>query len=291
MKRYDWKRTFVGAWLKFWHLDMFTYAANVTYYILLACMPLFMSIIAICNLLPDFSVDVVVQTINALVPDISAIHSLVYDVVENLNAQSNAWLASLAALTAVWSASYGISAMQKGLKKISGESYSFFRDKPSALLYTIFFQLLLALFLIFNLLSSSLVKILDQQGIHPYLHRLLERFMTIASASGLVTMILTFVMMLLMYTFLPRDHRKWKHQAAGAVLVTLLWIIFSRLFTFFMTRLWVSSFIYGSLTAIFLLNLWLWFIMCFFFYGACLNQSLFEQRQEQKKKNAQNSAS
>ena len=52
------------------------------------------------------------------------------------------------------------------------------------------------------------------------------------------------------------------------------WVVFSRAFSFYIVHFWRLSYIYGSLTAIVLMILWLDIIINLFFLGAALNAAL-----------------
>ena len=60
----------------------------------------------------------------------------------------------------------------------------------------------------------------------------------------------------------------------GAVLAALGWQIFSHLFSGYVDSLGHYESVYGSVYAVALGMLWLYFCICIFFYGGLLNQLL-----------------
>ena len=75
------------------------------------------------------------------------------------------------------------------------------------------------------------------------------------------------------YTFVPDRRLSVKSQVPGAVFSTLGWMGFSLAFSLYFTHFggWNYSYMYGSLAAIVLFLLWLYFCMCILFWGAEVN--------------------
>ena len=85
---------------------------------------------------------------------------------------------------------------------------------------------------------------------------------------------LLFVLLLLIYTYVPGGRRTLRSQLQGTIFATAGWLIFSRVFSFYIAHFWRRSYIYGSLTAVILLILWLYVIINLLFIGAGLNAEL-----------------
>ena len=75
------------------------------------------------------------------------------------------------------------------------------------------------------------------------------------------------------YTYVPDRKLTLKSQIPGAVFATAGWIVFSLVFSLYF-RLFGNrnfSYMYGSLTAMVLLMLWLYGCICLLFFGAEIN--------------------
>ena len=70
--------------------------------------------------------------------------------------------------------------------------------------------------------------------------------------------------------------RSIKTEFPGALLTSLMWIIFSRLYGLYMSYQVTHSTIYGSLTGFFLTLLWLYYCTMFTFIGALYNNYRYE---------------
>lgn len=78
----------------------------------------------------------------------------------------------------------------------------------------------------------------------------------------------------LFYTILPTNGQKFMHNLPGAFISAVGWILFSALFGIYVEQFSKYSMIYGSLTAVVVTMLWLYFCLTLLFYGALFNRFL-----------------
>ncbi len=74
-----------------------------------------------------------------------------------------------------------------------------------------------------------------------------------------------------LYAVIPDRKQSLWLQLPGAIFSTLCWIGFSYAFSLYFNHFSSYSYMYGSLTAIILLMLWLYFCICILFLGAEIN--------------------
>lgn len=97
---------------------MSVYSGYATLFIVTAIFPCIILIISIVNLLPGYSTKDVADIFFQILPDLGPIREFVESMMTNLKSQSGGLLASAAAVTTLWSASKGVSAVQKGLNQL-----------------------------------------------------------------------------------------------------------------------------------------------------------------------------
>ena len=97
---------------------MSVYSGYATLFIVTAIFPCLILIISIVNLLPGYSTKDVADIFFQILPDLGPIREFVESMMTNLKSQSGGLLASAAAVTTLWSASKGVSAVQKGLNQL-----------------------------------------------------------------------------------------------------------------------------------------------------------------------------
>ena len=262
--------------------DVMVYAGHATLSLVTAVFPLIMLIISLLNMLPWYSPEDFTELVFRFLPDLPQVKGLFLGVATSLRNQSTGLLASVAALTALWSSSAGVTAIQKGLKIITPGAEKSFWDKPVALLCTLIIVALIPAFLVFNLLGDSLVKLLHSFSARFGFQEITAWIVNLIRYSGAISAAVAVLMILVIYTFLPGGKRKLKDQIPGAVFTSLCWAVFTEAFTRFVPLFWKSS-VYGSLAALFLTITWLRVIVMILFIGDALNAAWMEDQNHEIK--------
>ena len=258
--------------------DLAVYAGNATLYIMMSVIPMLMVVIAAVSVMPWFTSADFRNLLFEYLPDIPEIQNLISNIITNLNGQSSSFVASLSALTSIWSASSGISAIQKGLKKMYLVPSFGIKDKVLAVIYTFLFAVQLLSLLLFQVLGSSIKEIMSSFSSDFFLFRHVGTISNVINSSSAMTIIISLIVLLLTYTYLPGGRRSMKSQFPGALLTSVIWAVFSLLFSFFIPRFWKASSLYGSLASVFLVAMWLRTMLTILFYGAALNTVLEEEK-------------
>lgn len=259
--------------------DLTVYAGNATLYIMMSLIPMLMLVIAAVSLMPWFTSGDFLDLLLRYLPEVPEIQNLIANILTNLNEQSSSFVASMSALTSLWSASNGITAIQKGLKKMNRVPSFGIKDKLFAVIYTFLFAIQLLSLLLFQVLGSTFKEIMASFSSDFFLFKYVGTISTVINSSGIVTIAISLAVLLLTYTYLPGGKRTAKSQLPGAVLTSVIWAVFSLLFSFFIPRFWKASSLYGSLASVFLVAMWLRIMLTILFYGAALNTVLEEEQQ------------
>jgi membrane protein len=258
--------------------DMYVYSGYTTFYFLMSVVPLLMLIISVINLLPWFSVEQVSTILSKIIPDIPQIRRVLLSVVINLNRQSGQLVSYLFALTSFWSGSHGVSAMMTGLEKINHTDQKTVKNRIKAIFYTVLYTLLIPSMLLFQGIRASLKN--GVKALFSYLNITFNvadmsgHAITIIRLSEIVTLAMMILVIVLTFTYLPSGNRRISSQLPGSVFTSILWVLFTKAFGFFIQRFWRYSSVYGALAAVFLAAMWMKFIISILFYGASLNRAL-----------------
>ena len=131
--------------------------------------------------------------------------------------------------------------------------------------------------------SWLLLIVLFCQNLSPLLHwalsllpwlsqsHLFLRLHSLVSFSALAAFGLSILTYVLLYTFVPGGRRRRWDQLPGALFTAVVWFVFSSIFTYYIRTSWKLSYIYGSLTSIILVILWLNVSINVMFLGAGVN--------------------
>ncbi len=255
---------------------MNVYSGYTAFYILMSLIPLFFLAVSAINLISEEYMGGFAEILATIFPSVPQVQSLLNNTIQNLRGSTNALVISVSALSLLWSAASGVSAIQLGLNRICGASQSLIKRRASSLLYTFVFIVLIPLLIIFRVFRSSIEELVVRLDDLLHMPDVAARIVDVLENSGLITFAMTLLIILMAYTVLSSIRRNWRQHFPGALFTGLLWAMFSKIFDFAIMRFWKSSFLYGSLASIFLLAIWMNFIMTILFAGASLNQALLE---------------
>ena len=81
----------------------------------------------------------------------------------------------------------------------------------------------------------------------------------------------------LIYTIAPSKNIKSKETTYGALFTTIMWIISTMIFKFYLTYFARYDIIYGNLSSIIIMLVWCYFLSYIFVLGMAINASKREQ--------------
>lgn len=184
---------------------------------------------------------------------------------------SSTAVVSISAAAALYSASRGMVGIRNGLHGVYTQAghTGFLRKRGISILYTLLFLVLLVLTLAAYLLGTSLLDYISMTT-HPVLLFLLR----LVDLKWLLIAALQSLLFALMYTWLPDRRLPLAQSWPGAITASLATLVYSGLFSIYMDHFSRYTNIFGSLYALVLGMLWLYFSVVIFFCGGALNRYL-----------------
>lgn len=259
---------------KFNRDEMTVYAAQASFFIVLSAFPFLMLLLTLVQVIPAVSRTDIQRAALEMIPDVLEMDSLVSSIIDNVYTNSPGTILSVTAVTALWSASRGMISMKRGLNRVLD-----IRDRSSYLLerlicagYTVVFVLVCIFSLVLLVFGTTIQHIVLR--FFPFLSAVTDYIISFRSLFALTLLTLCFTGM---YTLVPKKKQPPRSQLPGAVFSTVCWILFSYAFSIYFNHFHNFSYMYGSLTAIVLLMLWLYFGICILFFGAEINYFLRER--------------
>lgn len=190
--------------------------------------------------------------------------------------QKTATTVSVSALAALWSAGRGMMALTQGLQWITGikETRNYFAVRFRAALYTLVLMLSIIAFLLLGVFGNALMTLITIK--FPITAYVIAMIMDV---KNLFLFLFAVIIFTLIYRFMPGNQMRIVHHMPGAFLSAFGWLLFSLVFSVYVDEFAGFSNMYGSLTTIILMMLWLYFGMYITLIGAEFNQ-LLEKRRE-----------
>ena len=251
------------------------YAAQAAYFLIMSFIPFVLFLTAIVQYTP-LTYREVRQAIMSVVPE--NLQGFVLNIVAEVFSKSAAVL-PLSALVALWSSGKGMQALINGLNTIYHVKET--RNWLVNRIYSMFYMFLFVLALIASLLllvMGNRIHVLIS-GYVPFLGNVIGR---ILGAKTFLVFVMLFFVFLVLYRYLPNRRASLKSQVPGAFLTAVAWSVFSYLFSLHFTFFPNFSIMYGSLSTLILVMVWLYFCMNLLLYGAEIN-AYFESQFRQAK--------
>ena len=257
------------------------YAAQAAYFFMLCMIPIILLLLTLVQYTPVTKADVMTAVIQVFP---SSVDSLITSIVNQVYNQSTG-IIPITLLITLWSAGKGVLSMTTGLNCIydcrETRNYVFLRVR--ATLYTVMFIVVILLLLILSVFGNSLnIFILEHI---PFMSRTAD---WLIEARTIISPVVLVIFCLLIYKFLPNRRDKFIKQLPGAAFAALGWMVVSWIFSVYLDIFKGFSSMYGSLTTIVLIMLWMYFCMYSILLGGEVNvllrDELFTSRKKGEKK-------
>lgn len=246
------------------------YAAQSAYFILLSFIPFVLLLVTLVKYTP-LTQEIVTTALIRMMPE--EFSSFIRVIVNEVFGKSAAFV-PVSAIIALWSAGKGVNALSKGLNCIYQveETRGYVINRLRSAVYTLVFVVAVAVTLLLLVFGNQI-----QMGIA-------ERFPVIAKVTSvivgmrtMITLVLLCLVFLMIYKFVPNRRATLKSQIPGAMVSSVAWSLFSLAFSIYIDLTPGTVNMYGSLTTLVLIMLWLYFCMWILLIGAEIN-SYFEDR-------------
>lgn len=252
-------------------MEIPSHAANAGYFIVLSVFP---ALVLILSLLRYTSLDAgdLLELLSGFLPE--ALLPSAQKLIVSMYAHTSTAMVSLSAVGALWSASRGVYGLLTGLNTIYGvgENRGYVYTRMVSMGYTVAFLAVLVVTLVFGVFGEQLIEHL------PPAKGALGIFIAeVVDFRFLLMLLLQTALFTAMYTVLPNRKNKVSESFPGAVLASLGWLIFTRLFSYYVEHYSRYSSIYGSVYALALSMLWLYCCLSIVFYGGALNALLLQE--------------
>lgn len=262
------------------------HAAQAAYFIIVSTVPFAILLIGIARYVID--IDWLLGLISRHLD--GELGTILTTLVSEVVTKTGATLFSITIVTVLWSASRGVFSVTRGI----AEAYkvnikeNFLLDILRSLIYTFVFIFLIILTLIALVFAETIILAL--KDFYPIVTVIFEAVKNCLPA--ILAVILT-IFFAVIYDTVSRKGRRFSRaeykglsgklprgffaQLPGAAFASLGWVIVSYFFAIFIRFFPGFSYLYGSLTTLMLLMMWIYFCMFTLLLGAEINKSVFRR--------------
>ena len=244
------------------------YAAQSAYFFMLCMIPIILLLLTLVQYTPVTKADVMTAVMQVFP---SSVDSMMATVVNQVYNQSMG-IIPVTIIVALWSAGKGVLAMTTGLNCVyhCKETRNYVILRLRSTLYTLMFLLVILFLLVLSVFGNSLNIFISEHI--PIFAEIADRVIELRT---ILTPIVMVAFSLLIYKFLPNRRDSLLRQLPGAVFAAIGWMAISWVFSVYVDVFTGFSSMYGSLTTIVLIMLWMYFCMYCILLGGELNMRIF----------------
>ncbi|MDD4690217.1 MAG: YihY/virulence factor BrkB family protein [Eubacteriales bacterium] len=241
------------------------YSAQAAFFIIISFFPFLMLLLSLASML-NISAPIMEYFSVDLMP--KAVQNMVNSIVNEVYSGGTKSMISIAGILTLWAASKGVTALITGLNSVYGipETRNFVMVRVLSMIYTILFSIVLIVVIVILVFGKSLYHWLI--GSFPWMSDVLTPILSVRTIVAYFSLTLFFWAL---FIVIPHRRARVFTEIPGAIIASSGWIGFSYLFSYYIDNIGNYSYIYGSLTAVVLFMVWLWFCMFILFVGAEIN--------------------
>lgn len=253
-------------WLNRMHIPQL--AANTGYFIVLSVFPALLLVLSALSY-TGLTVENLLEMLEGVLPQalMGTARQLILSVYKNASGA----VAGVSALTAIWSSSRGVYGLLTGLNAIYGvsEDRGYLYTRFISVLYTFALEAVILLTLVLHVFGNSLLKFIRSLNLPA-----MTVLMDILDLRFVFLLLVQSLLFTLMFMILPNRHNRFWESLPGGLLASIGWLLFSNLYSAYVTHFPSYANIYGSVYAIAISMLWLYCCLEIIFFGGALNQLL-----------------
>lgn len=244
------------------------HAAHAGYFIVLAVFPALVLILSLLRY-TGLRVETLTDLLSGILP--AALLPAAERLIVSTYTSSSHAVVGLSALTALWSASRGIFGLLTGLNAVYhvSEDRGYWYTRGISVIYTFFFLVVVLLTLALHVFGTLLLEWLHASD-NPVL-RFLGEMLDLRFFLLIIVQTAFFCGIFMVF---PNRRNHLLDSLPGALLSSIGWLVFTDIFSVYVEHFPNYANIYGSVYAVALSMLWLYFCLSIVFYGGALNYYL-----------------
>lgn len=251
--------------------NLSTKANSIAFSLIIALFPFLIFLFTLTAYLPipDFN-EVILTYLNSILPEEASL--LITGLIDDILTEPRGALLSFGFILTVYFSSNALMEISHSFSKSYNENFEKrggLKERLLAIRMTIIMGVLFIITAILSILGRTIVKIILN-----YINSDSVSFLSLSLLRYLILFTLLYSIIAILYRYLPATTYKFKLFTPGALVTTILVIIASELFSFYVDNFANYNKFYGSLGTIIILMLWAQFNSFILLAGYELNTSI-----------------
>lgn len=244
------------------------YAAQTTFFVIVSFVPILILLFIISSNVPNLWNNILRIALD-VVPE--SMHKYVYYIVDDIVNTSSRYFTIATVFLALWSSAKSVQALTYGLDRIYmvERKKGFIFTRLMSLVYMFVLLVLCVVAMIVDIFANQIFEsIINQSRI------LINATIIVLSFRTLIMFIILFVLIWLIYYRLPARKGRFREEIYGAAVAAISLIVMTKLFSFYIKYISNMSYMYGGLTSVIVVIIWLYFCVQIVLFGAQINYFL-----------------
>lgn len=252
--------------------EMAILPGNIAFYLILAIIPLLTVIVLLANSF-GISINFVADFIKGLMP--SQVSGVVIDVISGKGFDNKVGLFNIMAFILASNGTYAIITTSNALYKIKNRDW--LKDRISSFVLLILIIILFVFLIVVPIFGDNILYLMSKAKI---LENYIDDFRIVFSfIKWPLTLFIIYINIKLIYTIAPSKNIISSETTYGAIFTTTMWAMATLVFKFYLTYFARYDILYGNLSSMIILMVWIYFLSYIFVFGMAINVSRREEQE------------
>lgn len=253
--------------------EMAILPANIAFYIILAIIPL-LTIVALIVSSFDISINLVTDMVRDIIPGDAG--DMIVNVISGKGFDRNVGLFNVVAVAVASNGTYSLINTSDAIYRIKEADW--LKKRISSLFLLFIIIILFVFMLIVPVFGENILNLMRKADLLAVYAD--EIIMVFNLLKWPITLFIIYFNIKLIYTIAPSKNIRSNETTYGAIFTTICWIIAIVIFKFYLTYFARYDIIYGNLSSLIILMVWVYFLAYIFVLGMGINASKYENRPE-----------
>lgn len=247
--------------------------ASIAFNIILAIIPLLTIVVLIASFF-DISIDLIAKLISEIMPN--QVSEVIINVISGKGFDQSVGLFNIMAFFLASNGTYAIINTSNTLYKVRNRNQ--IKARLSSLVLLLIIILLFLFILVVPIFGENIISLMSlAKVLSEYEEEAMSLFNIIKWP---MTMIIVYLNIKLIYALAPSKNIKNEETTYGAAFTTVGWIIATIIFRTYLAHFARYDILYGNLSSIIILMVWMYFLSYIFVFGMAINVSRKEEEEQ-----------
>lgn len=253
--------------------ELFVLPASLTYYFVLALIPIITLIILIASSF-SISIDTIISLIEDIMPN--KIANFISEFISGKGFDGNIGFFNIIAFILATNGTYAIIRTANTLYKVKDSDV--IKDRVKAVIILVDILLLMIFMILVPIFGEKILLLIKSIDV---ISAITEEFVVLLNIiKWPLTFLVLFFNIKLVYTLAPSKQLPSKNTTYGAFITTTLWIMSSIIFGYYIDYFANYDILYGNLSSIIILMIWLYVLSFVFVLGMIINTIHYKEELE-----------